>query len=125
MSRRPSPRARHVASVLVLSAVAALAAPRVQAAADPTPATLADPEALFNARCGVCHLAGGGGTWMLERRLGKAQSLLARRSDLQPAYVRYVARFGLRAMPRFTRVELPDAELDAIAAWLARPGSRP
>ncbi|MFM1885577.1 MAG: hypothetical protein RL026_734 [Pseudomonadota bacterium] len=115
MSRQP----RHHAALGGIAAVALLAAPAVQAAA------ATDPEALFNARCGVCHLAGGGGTWMLERRLGKEQSLLARRSDLQPAYIRYVARFGLRAMPRFTPVELPDAELDAIAVWLTRPGSRP
>ncbi|HMA13123.1 MAG TPA: cytochrome c, partial [Steroidobacteraceae bacterium] len=88
-------------------------------------APAADGKALFTRRCGICHLADGGGTWMLERRLGKAQSLLESRTDLQVPYVRLIARRGLNGMPRFTRVELPDADLEAIAAYLTRPGPRP
>ena len=85
----------------------------------------ADGKAVFTRRCGICHLTDGGGTWMLERRLGKAQSLLELRTDLQPDYVKSVARKGLNGMPRFTRVELPDSDLAAVTAYLTRPGARP
>ena len=79
-----------------------------------------DGKAVFTRRCGICHLPDGGGTWMLERRLGKAQSLLESRTDLQPAYVKLVSRQGLNGMPRFTRVELPDSDLEAVVAYLTR-----
>jgi mono/diheme cytochrome c family protein len=84
-----------------------------------------DGKALFTRRCGICHLADGGGTWMLERRLGKAQSLLESRTDLQAPYIRRITRYGLNGMPRFTRVELPDADLEAVIVYLTRSGSRP
>jgi mono/diheme cytochrome c family protein len=80
-----------------------------------------DGQALFREKCGVCHLAGGGGTWMLGRRHGPEKALLEQRSDLLPLYVRYVARHGINSMPRFTRVELSDAQLEAIATYLTAP----
>jgi mono/diheme cytochrome c family protein len=95
-------------------------------AAEPAaPGAAPDGKALFARRCGICHLADGGGTWMLERRLGKAQALLESRTDLQLPYIRLIARHGLNGMPRFTRVELPDSDLEAISAYLTRPGPRP
>jgi mono/diheme cytochrome c family protein len=99
----------------------------VVAAADPTVATPATPDgkALFARRCGICHFTDGGGTWMLERRLGKPQALLESRTDLLVPYIRLIARRGLNGMPRFTRVELPDSDLEAIAVYLTRPGLRP
>jgi mono/diheme cytochrome c family protein len=90
-------------------------------AADAAP----DGKALYARRCGICHFADGGGTWMLERRLGKAQSLLESRTDLQAPYIRHITRNGLNGMPRFTRVELTDGELEAVTAYLTRPGPRP
>jgi mono/diheme cytochrome c family protein len=77
----------------------------------------------FAHRCGMCHREGGTGTFILARRLGKEQSLLEKRTDLQPDYVRYVVRWGLVNMPRISRVELPDPDLDAVIAYLsaARP----
>jgi mono/diheme cytochrome c family protein len=86
--------------------------------AEPSPA---DGGQLFERRCGVCHLKGQTGTNMLERRLGAQRALLAERTDLTPEYIRFVVRQGLVNMPRLTRVELPDAELEAISAWLRRP----
>jgi len=80
-----------------------------------------DGEGLFKARCGYCHLAGGTGTMMLERRLGKDKALLAERTDLDADYVKAVARHGLNSMPTITRVEVTDAELNRIAAFLADP----
>jgi mono/diheme cytochrome c family protein len=76
---------------------------------------------LFTHRCGMCHREGGTGTFTLARRLGKERSLLEGRTDLQPEYVRYVVRWGLVNMPRISRVELSDAELDAVIGHLAEP----
>jgi mono/diheme cytochrome c family protein len=84
-----------------------------------------DGRSLFARRCGICHFADGGGTWMLERRLGKGQALLESRTDLLAPYIRLITRRGLNGMPRFTRVELPDADLEVITAYLTRSGPRP
>ncbi len=66
----------------------------------------------------MCHREGGTGTFILARRLGKEQSLLEQRTNLQPDYIRYVVRWGLVNMPRISRVELPDPDLDAVVAYL-------
>lgn len=93
------------------------------ARADGVPAVAAAPDGktLFTRHCGVCHLPGGTGTFMLERRLGKEQALLDERANLAAPYVVTIARNGIMSMPRFTRAELTDAELAAIAAYLTRP----
>lgn len=84
-----------------------------------------DGEALFSNRCGSCHLAGGMGTNLLTKQrlaLGEPpeNGLLANRRDLPAAYVVSVVRNGKMAMPRLSRVEVTDAELDAIAFYLAK-----
>jgi mono/diheme cytochrome c family protein len=78
-------------------------------------------QALFHVRCGICHEQGGTGTFMLGRRLGAQHALLEGRDDLKAAYISQVVRQGLMSMPRFTRVELPDHELDAIGRYLSMP----
>jgi mono/diheme cytochrome c family protein len=83
----------------------------------------AEGEKLFRARCGYCHLAGGTGTIMLGRRLGNDRALLAQRTDLSAEYVKKITRVGINGMPPHTRIEVPDSELDLIAAYLARPAS--
>jgi mono/diheme cytochrome c family protein len=115
-----------VAATLMIAMAFATAAVAAEAAGAAPPAVApADGKALFTRRCGICHLTDGGGTWMLERRLGKEKSLLDSRTDLLAPYIRLIARHGLNGMPRFTRVELPDADLEAIAAYLTRTGPRP
>ena len=94
-------------------------APLTLAAVPPSPGS--PGAALFQDHCGLCHAAGGTGTFMLARRLGTERSLLADRTDLSAQYVTQVVRHGLQSMPRMTRVELTDAELAAIAAFLAAP----
>ena len=76
---------------------------------------------LFAHKCALCHAAGGTGTLMLQRRLGQGRALLAERTDLQPAYISAIVRAGLNSMPALTRVEITDAQLDDIAAYLTRP----
>jgi mono/diheme cytochrome c family protein len=83
-------------------------------------AQLARGQQLFEQRCGVCHREGQTGTQILARRLGKEHSLLAARSDLSDPYIRRVVRWGLNNMPRLTRVELPEGELDDVVAYLTR-----
>jgi hypothetical protein len=60
---------------------------------------------------------------MLGRRLGNDHALLDQRTDLTAAYVQKITRVGLNAMPPHTRIEVPDTELDLIAAYIARPVS--
>jgi mono/diheme cytochrome c family protein len=86
-----------------------------------------DGQALFANLCGSCHLAGGMGTNMLTKERMAAgeppeSGLLANRKDLTQSYVKAVVRHGIRAMPRLTRVEVTDAELDAIAQYLGKAG---
>jgi len=78
-----------------------------------------DGKAMFAKNCAICHLQGGAGTFMLGRRLGPEKALLLARKDLQPVYVTTVVRRGLASMPWFTRVELTDAELASVTAYLA------
>src|ERR1700683_4550111 len=92
-------------------------------AADDSPQQLEQGNRLFHARCGYCHLAGGTGTIMLGRRLGKDRALLEYRTDLTPEYVKKITRVGLNSMPPHTRIEVPDSELDLIAAYITRPAS--
>ena len=77
-----------------------------------------DGAALYRRQCAICHSTGGFGATMLARRLGADKAALDQRSDLDPAYVRVVVRKGLGDMPPFTRAELPDAELEAVAQYL-------
>jgi mono/diheme cytochrome c family protein len=78
---------------------------------------------LFHERCGYCHLAGGTGTIMLARRLGKDRSLLEERTDLTQEYIKKITRVGINGMPPHNRIEVPDSELDLIAIYLTRPAS--
>ncbi len=102
------------------AAIAALMALGIATAhaADASPDLVERGRRAFDHRCSMCHREGGTGTNLLARRLGKDQSLLEKRTDLQRDYVRYVVRWGLVNMPRISRVELPDPDLDGIVAYL-------
>ncbi len=100
-----------------LAALALLAAGAAQAA-EPSAELVERGRRAFDHRCSMCHRENGTGTNLLARRLGKDQSLLEKRTNLQRDYVRYVVRWGLVNMPRISRVELPDGDLDGILAYL-------
>ncbi len=77
----------------------------------------------FQRECAVCHGTGPAkpGTRALRAKYaGKVPALLEQRTDLQPAYVEYIVRHGVSVMPPFRKTELSDADLAAIAAYLAR-----
>jgi mono/diheme cytochrome c family protein len=83
--------------------------------------------ALFSNRCGSCHLLGGMGSNLLTKQRmmmgeGPEMGLLANRRDLTAGYVKAVVRGGKVAMPPLSRVEVTDAELDAIARYLGKAG---
>ena len=68
-------------------------------------AAAADGKLLFRAKCGVCHLQGGTGTFMLGRRLGQQNALLEQlaRNELDQQKERIgtyqiQARFALASM---------------------------
>ncbi len=84
-----------------------------------------DGAALFSNNCGYCHLVGGMGTNLLTKQRIAAgapteTALLVNRSDLQPDYIKTVVRMGKGAMPHQTKVDVTDAELDSIAAYLGK-----
>lgn len=84
-----------------------------------------DPRAVFEHSCGYCHLAGGMGTNLLTKQMmmmkrPPSDGLLTNRRDLTADYVKAVVRGGKGAMPAQTRVDLTDAELNAVAAYLAQ-----
>ena len=76
-----------------------------------------DGKALYEHRCSVCHGTRGMGTLLLSRR--RPVALLEARDDLAAPYVVLAARQGIGNMPALPRGELSDAQLEAIAEYLA------
>ncbi len=89
----------------------------------PQSALAARGKAVFEHRCGMCHRERETGTFTLARRLGADRALLEARTDLAPVYIRTVVRWGLVNMPRISRVEVPDDDLNAVVAYLTTPKS--
>ncbi len=108
-----APRLLFTAALLGLGGIAASIA-GAQSAAPPSPAQI------YGRECAICHAAGGTGTRMLARRMPADMAVLTDRPDLPAAYVKMVVRNGIGSMPAITRVEVTDAELDLIAAYLAK-----
>jgi len=110
--------------LLMMVAAACIAVAGAKARpADDAAQKLEEGKQLFHARCGYCHLAGGTGTIMLARRLGKDRALLEERTDLKADYIKKITRVGINGMPPHNRIEVPDSELDSIANYLTRPAS--
>lgn len=74
-------------------------------------------EALYLQHCAMCHGPNGMGTGLLGRRMDTP--LLEKRAGLPARYVITAARNGIGNMPPIPRGEVSDAELQAIAAYLA------
>ena len=81
----------------------------------------ANGEILYLRHCAHCHDAGEGhpGTMRLGKRLGADRAVLLERDDLPAVYVTQVVRQGLQMMPPFRVSEIDDAELAALAAFVA------
>ena len=73
--------------------------------------------------CATCHGRGPGnpGTTALGAKYkGALPGVLEDRTDLTPQAVRFAVRRGTSIMPFFRKTEVSDADLDAIAQYLAR-----
>jgi mono/diheme cytochrome c family protein len=98
---------------------------RAQAPSGDRLASGRDGNALFSNHCGSCHLDGGMGTNLLTKQMLAAKrppsdGMLANRTDLKSDYVKSVVRGGKMAMPRLSRVEVTDAELESISHYLGK-----
>jgi mono/diheme cytochrome c family protein len=80
-------------------------------------------ERLFVEKCAMCHGPNGMGTGLLARRT--EQPLLEKRQDLTVDFVTQAARAGIGNMPAIPRGEVSDAQMAAIAAYLAKPAVQP
>ena len=89
----------------------------------PKPVTLVDRpnatggEALYVEFCAMCHAPNGMGHGLLGRRMDTPD--LEKRDNLPAQYVVLAARQGIGNMPAIPRGEVSDAELQAIAEYLA------
>lgn len=70
--------------------------------------------------CGVCHDNGGFAVKVLADRLGAENALIHKGNRLDPDTIRAVVRNGVGAMPAMSRLEVSDAELDAIITVLGK-----
>ena len=81
---------------------------------------------VFQYWCAPCHAPGPRhpGTQALESLYkGAKPAALEQRTDLVPELTRTFVRTGVSVMPPFRKTEISDADLDALAAYLA-PKSR-
>lgn len=83
---------------------------------------------IFERQCAPCHGAGPGddgtarlpGTMALAaKHKGRLPAELELRTDLDANALRYFVRNGSGAMPMFRKAELTDADIDAIAGYIA------
>lgn len=105
--------------LLVAGVLAAAAFPAWAADQDP----LQRGAQVFQYWCSNCHGSGSGkpGTAALQAKYkGERPALLEQRTDLPPALTVYFVRNGVSIMPFFRKTEIGDADLQALAAYLAR-----
>lgn len=78
--------------------------------------------AVFEHWCAPCHAPGARypGTQALEALYkGAKPAALEQRTDLVPELTRAIVRTGVSVMPPFRKTEISDADLAALAAYLA------
>jgi mono/diheme cytochrome c family protein len=122
-------------TLILLAGLAALAGPGAAGADDSAPpagamdlAAVASGRAVFERVCAPCHGRGPGldGSPMLPgaaalaaKHQGAVSPFLEDRSDLSAEVIRAFVRHGSGTMPMFRKTEISDAEIVAVAAYLA------
>jgi mono/diheme cytochrome c family protein len=87
-----------------------------------TPSQLQRGKAVFDEWCAACHAPGPRhpGTQALDALYkGKKPGALEERTDLVPKLTETFVRKGVSVMPPFRKTEISDADLAALAAYLA------
>ena len=82
-----------------------------------------DGAAVYTKWCAPCHAPGitHPGTHALQAKYkGDWKGVLTEWKGLTPDYVRQTVRKGISVMPHFRKTEISDAELDALAHYVAR-----
>jgi (+)-pinoresinol hydroxylase len=90
--------------------------------ADAQDALVARGEEVFEYWCAACHAPGPRhpGTQALDSLYkGAKPAALEQRTDLLPELTRAFVRTGVSVMPPFRKTEISDADLEALAAYLA------
>jgi mono/diheme cytochrome c family protein len=94
--------------------------------AEKTPA--AAGKVVYERWCAPCHAPGPGhpGTQSLQLKYGgKTPAVILERTDLSPQAVAVFVRQGVLMMAPFRKTEISDAELAALAAYVARNHKAP
>jgi mono/diheme cytochrome c family protein len=108
-----------------LAAIASIVAllGNVAASAQQSPAAPRAVDPTFEQWCSHCHRSGiymAGTLGLLRKYNGSKPALLEERDDLSVAAVKAVVRHGSNSMPPFRKTEISDAQLDALARYLAK-----
>jgi mono/diheme cytochrome c family protein len=109
------------APAMLAPGMPATAQERVPPAADR--AQLDRGKVVYDQWCGACHDPGPRhpGTQALDALYkGSKPGALEERTDLVPTLTETFVRRGVSVMPPFRKTEISDAELAALAAYLAR-----
>ena len=115
-----------VVLALALDASGAAASPQRAvpgAGWSPVPVPGHSGEQIFHRYCWNCHGEGPDhpGTDALQAKYhGDPPARLDQRTDLNAPYIIHVVRHGISVMPSIRKTEISDAELKAIADYLAR-----
>jgi mono/diheme cytochrome c family protein len=123
MARSPSFEPR--LAVFALLAVALTSGAQAQSP-EQTPTVSA--KAVYEHWCAPCHAPGPGhpGTQSLQLKYGgKLPAVLLDRTDLSPQAVTLFVRHGVLLMAPFRKTEITDAELSALAAYVAQNHKAP
>lgn len=109
--------AKRILMALTLAPLASLA----------SAAEVSSGEAVYKRWCVHCHSTGRGnpGTDSLQVKYkGNPPAVLLDRTDMTPEFVKFAVRQGVLSMPPFRKTEITDAELAALATWLASGGGK-
>ncbi len=116
-------RLRGLWIVLPLAAAAIRALPAAEPKATEVPTSYASGEPVYTKWCAPCHAPGithPGTHALMTKYQGVKSGVLLEWTDLPAAAVKHIVRHGISVMPQFRKTEISDAELDALARYLAR-----
>jgi (+)-pinoresinol hydroxylase len=107
-------------AVFLVLAVALTSGAQAQS---PEQTSAVSAKAVYEHWCAPCHAPGPGhpGTQSLQLKYGgKLPAVLLDRTDLSPQAVALFVRHGVLLMAPFRKTEITDAELGALAAYVAQ-----